>query len=201
MSEHGLDAHLEDRYGVRVAATTELDAGVFKVDRHDGPSWVARVFPASRPLEGIAGDAAILRALERGGFPAERCAHPEPVSTYDGQGVLVTEFVAQAGSIRPGRTFAILGALLGRLHARPAVKLREGGAWHHLTFAGGPRAEVSAAAELLDDAVARVGVRELGLLDRLRDGVQSTDDCHDLPHAFVHPDFVPFNTIATADDR
>jgi len=37
--------------------------------------------------------------------------------------------------------------------------------------------------------------------DRLREEVQATDDCEDLPHAFVHPDFVPANAIPTADER
>jgi len=88
-----LPAHLEGRYGIRVAQLTELDLGVFRVDRSDGPSWVARVFPSARPLEQVEGDAEILRALARERFPAERCAHTEAVSTHEGQGVLVTEFV------------------------------------------------------------------------------------------------------------
>jgi hypothetical protein len=48
---HWLPSHLESRYGSRVAQLTELDLGVFRVDRRDEPSWVARVFPAARPLE------------------------------------------------------------------------------------------------------------------------------------------------------
>jgi aminoglycoside phosphotransferase (APT) family kinase protein len=194
-------SHLERTYGIRVAAITELDVGVFRVDRHDGPSWVARVFPAARPLEGVEGDAAILRRLGDRGFPAERCAHPEPVSTFAGQGVLVTEFVEAAAPLRPGRPAAFLGALLGRLHANPGTGLRAGGAWHHLSFTGGPREEVDAARDLLTDALPRVGVRYLALYDRLRDEVETTDDCHDLPHAFVHPDFVPANAIPTPDQR
>jgi Ser/Thr protein kinase RdoA (MazF antagonist) len=46
-----------------------------------------------------------------------------------------------------------------------------------------------------------VGVRDLALLHRLQDEVARTDDCHDLPHAFVHPDFVPANAISTADEK
>ncbi len=201
MREDRLRSHLEDRYGIGVAAITELDTAVFRIDRDDGPSWVARVFPAERPLEGVEGDAAILGGLEQAGFPAERCAHAEPVSLHEGRAVLVTEFVAAAEPLRPGRTYGILGALLGRLHARPGPQLREGGAWHHLSFVGGPRAEIDAAAALLEDALPRVGVRELALFDRLRDEVERSDDCEDLPHAFVHPDFVPANAIPTADDR
>lgn len=196
-----LDAHLERSYGIRVSATEQLDAGVFRVDHRDGPSWVARAFPAARPLEDVEGDAAVLRTLERAGFPAERCAHPEPVSDWDGRGVLVTEFVEPAAPLRPARSAAILGALLGGLHAQPATELRPGGAWHHLSFTGGPREEIAAATQLLDDSLPRVGVRELALYDRLRDEVEAADDCQDLPHAFVHPDFVPVNAIPTADER
>lgn len=197
----GLDEHLEERYGVEVASVVALDIGVFRVDRRDGSRWVARVFAAGRPLTGVQEDAAILRGLERAGFPAERCAHPEPVSEFLGQGVLVTEFLEDHGPLRPGRSAAILGAMLGRLHTHPATNLRSGGAWHHLSFEGGPREEIAGAAELLDDHLPQVGVRELSLFDRLRDEVERIDDCHDLPHAFVHPDFVPANAIPTADEK
>jgi hypothetical protein len=115
----GLARHLEDRYGVKVADVTRLD--VFRVERGDGSPWVARVFAAGRPLVGVQQDAAILRALERAGFPAERCTHPEPVSEFLGQAVLVTGFLEDRGPLRPGRLAAILGALLGRLHAHRAT--------------------------------------------------------------------------------
>jgi Phosphotransferase enzyme family len=197
----GLGRHLEDRYGVEVVEITALDAGVFRVDRRDRAPWVARVFAAKRPVAGVEEDAAILRALERAGFPAERCAHPEPVSELLGQGVLVTDFLEDHGPLRPGRPVGILGALLGRLHTLPATNVRPGGAWHHLSFEGGPREEIAAATDLLDDHLPRVGVRELALFDRLRDEVARTDDCHDLPHAFVHPDFVTANAICTADGK
>ncbi|HTU87665.1 MAG TPA: phosphotransferase [Solirubrobacteraceae bacterium] len=197
----GLGRHLEDRYGVGVANITALDAGVFRVDRRDGSPWVARVFPAERPLASVDEDAALLQRLEQTGFPAERPADPEPVSELRDQGVLVTDFLTDHGPLRPGRTAAILGIILGRMHARPATDLRSGGAWHHLSFVGGPREEIAAASELLDDHLPRVAVRQLALFDRLRDEVARTDDCHDLPHAFVHPDFVPANAISTADEK
>jgi hypothetical protein len=69
--------------------------------------------------------------------------------------------------------------------------MREGEAWHHLSSRGRPQAEVAAAAALLDDARCRVGVGELALYRRLREEVQATDDCRDMPHAFVHPDTEP----------
>jgi aminoglycoside phosphotransferase (APT) family kinase protein len=193
--------HLEERYGVGVSGIVPLDLGVFRVDRRDGSRWVARVFTAERPLAGVREDATILQALERAGFPAERCAHPEAVSELLGQGVLVTEFLEDHGPLPPGRPAAMLGALLGRLHAHPATTLRPGGAWHHVAFAGGPREELAAAVDLLDEHASRVGLRELALFERLRDEVARADDCHDLPHAFVHPDFVPANAVSTADGK
>ena len=76
-----------------MARLTELDLGVYRVGRRDGPDWVARVFAADRPLAAAEGDAALLRRLEQQEFPAERCAAQEPVSVHEGQGVLVTRYV------------------------------------------------------------------------------------------------------------
>jgi Ser/Thr protein kinase RdoA (MazF antagonist) len=201
MNTEDLVRHLEQRYRVRVTGVEALDVGVFRVDLDGEPKWVARVFPCARALADVEGDAEILRLLERRDFPAERCAHPEAVSSLDGQGVLVTEFIEPGPPLRPGHPAAILGSLLGRLHANPGTGLRAGGAWHHLSMVGGPREEVAAARVLLEEALPRVGARELSLFDRLRDEVDAVDDCQDLPHAFVHPDFVPANAIPTPDER
>jgi Ser/Thr protein kinase RdoA (MazF antagonist) len=199
MNREAVRHHCEERYGVRVGGIEALDAGVFRVDLDDERKWVARVFPAARSLADVESDAELLFMLEHHGFPAERCARPEPVSSLDGQGVLVTGFVEPGPAMRPGRPAAILGALLGRLHANPGTGLRPGGAWHHLSFVGGPREEVGAAGALLEEALPRVAVRELSLYERLREAVTTVDDCSDLPHSFVHPDFVPANAIPTAD--
>ena len=104
-----LPVHLESRYGIRVASTTALDVGVVRIDRRDGPSWVARVFPAARPVAAAEGDARILQGLERQGFPAERCATADPVSVHEGQAVLVTTLVPGARPEGRGRTFGVLG--------------------------------------------------------------------------------------------
>src|SRR5688500_1202502 len=73
-----LGPHLESTYGIRVAKLTELDLGVYRVARSDGPSWVAKVFPACRPIEAAAGDAAVLEHVASSGLVAERGAHPDP---------------------------------------------------------------------------------------------------------------------------
>jgi Ser/Thr protein kinase RdoA (MazF antagonist) len=195
-----LPMHLQSTYDIRVERLTQLDTGVFRVDQPNGQSWVARVFPSTRPIDQVTGDATILRSLERTGFPAERCAHPEPVSTHDGRGVLVTEFVAGTRPDRRHHPFAVLGALLGRLHTRSGDTARPGGAWHHLSD-GTPRDEIAATLALLAQGRHRVSGADLARYDLVRDRVEQADDCADLPHAFVHPDFVPENAIATSDDR
>ena len=192
-----LAAHLAAVYGSHVASIAALDVNVFRVDREGGPAWVARVFPEQRELAGVLGDAAILHRLEQAHFPAERCAHPEAVSNLDGCGVLVTEYLAPAAPLAPGRVFAILGTLLGRLHAAPITRMRDGGAWHHLRGSGTPRDEVDAARELVERVAADAGPADLPLYHRLLQEIEATDDCQDLPHAFVHPDFVPANAIPT----
>jgi len=72
---HPVGVHLGGRYGIEVAATAELDADVLRVDRRDGPPWVARVFSGERPVADVEAEAALLRRLEEAGFPAERPAH------------------------------------------------------------------------------------------------------------------------------
>ena len=199
VDQHLVADHLARRYAIDVKRTSALDAGVFRVERRDGPDWVARVFGPERPVDDVEAEAAIIDALQERGFPAERCAHPEAVSGVEGHAVLVTEYVTPASPLSPGRSAAILGSLLGRLHSHDGERLRPGGAWHHLSPVGGPREEVAAALALLDDAAARIAARERALYARLREAAVGTDDCHDLPHAFVHPDFVPPNAIPTSE--
>jgi len=196
-----ITAHLRERYGIDATGAEELDAGVHRVARRDGPDWVARVFGAQRPLADVQSEADLLKALERGGFPAERCADPEAVSRWGERSVLVTEFVEPAAALRPRRSAAFLGGLLGALHAHSGEGRRAGGAWHHLSPTGGPHEEIAAAMTLLDDAVGEIPVRQLAAFDRLRAAVEQADDCADLPHALVHPDFVAENAIPTAEQK
>ena len=65
----GLRAHLEAAYGISVKGVRELDVGVARVARSDGPDWVARVFAPERPLAAAEGDAEILGFLEDAEFP------------------------------------------------------------------------------------------------------------------------------------
>ena len=209
-----LRAHLATRYGIAVDAMTELDLGVWRVGRAEGPDWVARWFPARRPAEAVAGDAAILRYLMAHEFPAERCAADEPVSVLDGRSVLVTEWAGpvprqqRRDAIRAAGGLGHLGALLGRLHTldtTPAagagstgdgVIARPGGAWHHLAD-GLPSAEIAAASRMLAEAAPVIPGAERAAFDALRAEVAVLDAAEGLPEGLIHPDFVLANVIAT----
>ncbi len=204
-----LRSHLEARYAVRVEAMTDLDVGVWRVERADGPDWVARWFPARRARGAAAGDAEILRYLAGQGFPAERCADDEPVSELDGRPVLVTEWAPpvprerRREAIRGAGGLAGLGALLGRLHTLPddqgpGALERPGGGWHHLTD-GLPSAEIAAASRMLAGTAHLVDDGERAAYARLCEAVDAVDTGDGLPEAFTHADFVMANVVATAD--
>ena len=195
-----LPAHLEQQYGIEVTAVTGLDVGVYRVARAGAPDWVARVFPAARPVSAAEGDARVLQALAQGGFPAERCAAGSPVSVLDGQAVLVTEFLAGERPRGNGRTYAILGALLGRLHARAGEGLPPGGGWHHLALAGTPADEVAVARSLLAELQSDAGARDADGFVVLDEALAAAATTVGLPEAFVHPDFVPVNAITPPDE-
>ncbi len=201
-----LRAHLVDLYGIHVQAMLTLDQDVILMRRSDGPNWIARVFPATRGVDAVRGDAEILEWLAEVGYPAERNATDEPVSELDGCAVLVTEAIASARG--PDRRKAIkdvggirrLGELLAELNTLsvPAgAPSRPGGAWHHMA-AGMPAAEVEAARLMLEEAESRATARELGTFTRLTEELDSLDAGDGLPEAFVHPDFVLANVVATA---
>jgi len=198
-----LPAHLADRYGIRVTATTKLDGGVFRVDHREGPAWVARLFLTGRPLARTEGDAEILRFLARRGFPAERCAHPEPVSTLEGRAVLVTEHVAGRRPASTPATRRQLGELLGRIHSlptEPGATERPAGSLHHLPdYEGLPERDLAAAAALLADLEGRVPAEYREVHESLQGLLANGDGGTGLPESFIHPDPVVGNVIATTD--
>jgi len=207
-------AHLETRYGIAVDGMTELDLNVWRVARADGPDWVARWFPARRPAEAVAGDAAILRYLAAHGFPAERCADDEPVSVLDRRSVLVTEWAAavprqqRRDAIRAAGGLSHLGALLGRLNMLDTTAnaggigmdngavARPGGAWHHLAD-GLPSAEIAAAGRMLAEAAPNIPEAEHAAFEALQAEVAALDAAEGLPEGLIHPDFVLANVVAT----
>jgi len=197
-----LAEHVERRYAVSVARSAKLDVGVYRFDLADGRRWVVRIFPAARPLERAEGDADILRFLEEQQVPAERRAHAEPVSTHEGQAVLVTEWVAGTPvSHATEQTFRTLGALLGQVHALPEAPgraARPGGAIHSFVLGEGSlRDEVSEALTWLADAGVRAEDQDTNA--RLVERVTHLDFGDALPQALTHPDLVFANLLATGD--
>jgi hypothetical protein len=59
--EQDLSDHLRITHGIDIAGMLKLDAGVFRIDRDEGPAWVARVFIPERTRDRVEGDAAALR--------------------------------------------------------------------------------------------------------------------------------------------
>jgi Ser/Thr protein kinase RdoA (MazF antagonist) len=200
-------AHLRDRYGIDAVAATKLSVHksyVFRIDRTDGGPWVARAFPPARPSIGVEGDAAILRFLERQDYPAERPAVDEPVSDLDGSAVLVTRFV-EGGPLPDGKEkFAMMGDLLGRLHALPYddTASRPGGAsGEDPSREGTPRQDLLAALSFLDAVDTKVAAADRERFERLRDKVRSADDGHGLPEALLHGNLLHAPDHAILTDR
>ena len=193
-----LVAHLRAAYGIDAVAATKLSQHndhVFRIDRGDGDPWIARVFPPARPRTGVEGDAAILRFLERQAYPAERPATDDPVSDFDGSSVLVTRFVPgrllPSPAVGPEGTekFAIMGDLLGRLHALPfdeSVARPGGASGEDPSREGSPRQDLLAALAFLDVVDTKVAPATRERFDQLRDQVRSADDGQGLPEALLH---------------
>ena len=205
-----LGRHLEDTYGVKVTRLTPLEPwapdGVQRVDREGGDPWVARTHGPARPIAAVHGDAEILRYLADHDFPAERLAHPEPVSSYDSVSVIVTELLPGEncrGDSSPA-TINGIGRLLGRLHTLPATDgavSRPAGGWHHLSQAGGGRDEdVRILLPRLARAAARLPDSEHAALQDLVAELEAIDFATDLPHCLINVDFGGPNIIKWRDE-
>jgi Ser/Thr protein kinase RdoA (MazF antagonist) len=185
-------AHLRAHYGIDPVAATKLSVHktyVFRIDRRDGSPWVARAYPPARPRAGVEGDAAILRFLAVQDYPAERLAADDAVSDLDGSAVLVTQFVAGVPLPGGAAKFAMMGELLGRLHALPADEAtgRPGGAsGEDPSREGTPRQDLLAALSFLDAVGTKVAPGERDRFERLRAQVRSADDGHGLPEGLLH---------------
>ncbi|WP_432894011.1 phosphotransferase [Kribbella sp. CA-245084] len=217
--EHAaLTAHLEAQYGIRITSLASIDddpttrprdswpghyPGTLLVKRQDGPPWIARIFssPADQ-VSRVEGDAEILRFLAAHNFPAERVAHEEPVSVFNGSGVIVTKFV---DGERPDAGAAVqheLGSLLGRLHALPAgdgAVARDGGSDESggAFQVGRPKENLAAAMSFLvsvEDDVAPEGREGFELL---RDRVETADDAEGLPQALTHGSYHAWSAVGT----
>ena len=198
-----LGSHLESALGFTVRGLRSLDAGVLAVELADGDRWIARVFPAARPVAAARGDAALLAWLSASAFPAERPAAEDPVSVLEGQAVLVTEFVDGGRAGSDDATYRRLGELAGRLAALdpPRSLKRPGGGWHLLAEQGDPAEEVAACARLLAAAAPRSGLRGSAPRAELTAALAGAEDCAGLPRALIHADLVVTNTVAGPGDQ
>jgi len=231
VQHEALKAHLEARYGINITSLKVFDVdhpATLIVDRSDGPAWVARVFSSTADsVERVEADAEILRWLATKGYPAERLAHPEPVSLLEqagvaaasgdehrfgssrtmsvpvGTGVLVTELVQGTRFPSSPGVQGRLGDLLGRLHAMPLAPgavARDGGSFDHdPAHCGRPSCDLAAALNFLDTVQYRVDPERRDKFDWLRDQVLSADDCEGLPEAFTHANYGDFNAIQSSD--
>ena len=201
----GLDRvveHLTDRYGVPVKKLEPLDCGVYRVDRADRSSWIARVFPPARMMSAVEGDAEILSMLETRGFPSERLADEDPVSAVDGHAVVVTLFVKGKPPSGAAAMGTWQGNALGELHAIPLdeVPSRLGGGWHSLSLNGGGRAaDLGIVSDLFADLKRLVAPEQRAHVDTLLTALGSLDLCEGLPQALVHVDFGGPNILKAAD--
>jgi Ser/Thr protein kinase RdoA (MazF antagonist) len=200
-----LSAHIETTYGLTVRKLGPLEPwgpeGAQRVDLANGESWVARPHKPARPLVEVEGDAELLRFLEGHDFPAERLAHPEPVSSWERGSVIVTRLLP-GKNCRRDKSLATLtgiGQMLGQLHTLPATEgapARPAGGWHHLSQAGGGRDEdVRILLPLLGDAARRLPDSEQDAFKQLVAELESIDLCADLPHCLINSDFGGPNII------
>jgi Ser/Thr protein kinase RdoA (MazF antagonist) len=202
-----LVAHLRNRYGIDAVAATRLSLHktyVFRIDRTGGHPWVARAFPPARPRAGVEGDAAILRFLERQGYPAERLAVDDAVSDLDGSSVLVTRFV-DGDQLPDGAVkFAMMGGLLGRLHALPgddSVNRPGGASGEDPSREGTPRQDLFAALAFLDAVDTKVPADERERFEQLRAAVRTADDGHGLPEGLLHGNLLHAPDHVVLSDR
>lgn len=191
-SAERLLAHLRGHYRIEARAATKVSihkSYLFRVDRNGGDAWIARALPPARPRTGAEGDAAILRFLERKGFPAERLAVDDAVSDFEGSSVLVTRFVENKPFTDPTKKLGMMADLLGRLHTLSlddSVSRPGGSEGVDPRYEGTPRQDLMEALSFLDAVDSKVPAAERERFEHLRNRVRSTDAGEGLPVALVH---------------
>lgn len=205
-----LSDHLAATYQVTVERMVPLEPwapeGAQRVDLADGASWVARPLPPARPIEAVHGDAALLAFLEAQAFPAERLAHPEPVSAWERGSVIITELLhgENCRDDHSPETVRGIAGLLGRLHTLPCddgAVARPAGGWHHLSQSGGGRDEdVRMLVPRIEQAADNLPDMQKAAAKQLIVELESIDLCTDLPHCLINVDFGGPNIIKCGDE-
>ena len=205
LSDAVLLAHVEKVAGGKVKSIEKLDWNVYRVDRVDHNSLVARVY-AQQHEATVKVLAELLEHLHAKSFPAEKLSEPAVAAVEGSEAcTLFTQFVQGSHPERNRVTYFRIGRLLGKLHSLDVVdRLPTGGAWHHLSMAGGIREECDAAVSLLRKLKAQGTSAESDSqndnnhIDQLIEHLGVLRDVFsraDLPHCIVHPDLVPVNII------
>ena len=209
-----LIVHLRDVCEVDVAQLTRPQPWcpfVYRIDHAHRSPWIARIFPGVVPLERVRGEAELLRLLEAHGFPAERLASADPISSLDGCTVLLTRFVR--GDLFGDRSFSTvdealaalnrLGSMLGRLHelSPSGHAVPSGvGAWHGDGATGPPRLDAEAALAFLHDVRDRLPDGTADRHESLHAQLDHVDVAEGLPTGLIHPDYTGPNIILAEPD-
>ena len=169
----------------------EPDRAAYRV-KHQGAPLVVRWFPPQRPLERVAGDADVLRAVRH--LDVEQL-----VETVDGRlftecrgrGMIVTQFIEGASSpcdMDSLRRVAATLAATGQVEVAVASRVgRRAGSL--------PAEDLAAARQWLDEIAGDVPRYVRDTFSRLRQDVEETSDCETATSGLVHPDCHVANVI------
>lgn len=203
-----LAALLEQRYGARIAAVRtiadygEAEGGVFRVDQKSGSSWVVRLSARGRPLDRVHGDAVVLAYASAHRVPAERLirtSNGSGATDLNGQGVIVTGFIAGRRADRRRTTLRCLGEALGQLHALPPFPADD--RWLGRDAGSLPAADLRLGRAHLERIAHRVPPERLTEYERLCESFAATDDCAALPTSLTHSDCHLDNAILTPEGQ
>src|SRR6202042_2110191 len=128
----------------------------------------------------------------------------DPVSDFDGSAVLVTKFVEGVRLPDDATKFAMMGELLGRLHALPdddSVGRPGGASGEDPNREGTPRQDLLAALSFLDAVDTKVTAAERERFEQLRGQVRSADDGHGLPEGLLHGNLLHAPDHAVLSER
>ena len=169
----------------------EADRAAFRVE-HQGAPLVVRWFPPQRPLERVAGDAEVLRAVRH--LDVEQLVETvdgRPFTECGGRGIIVTQFIDGACSPRDKaslRRVAVTLAATGQVEVAAASRVaRRAGSL--------PAEDLAAARQWLDEIAGDVPPNLRDTFSRLRHDVQETSACDTATTGLVHPDCHVGNVI------
>jgi Ser/Thr protein kinase RdoA (MazF antagonist) len=195
---------LRHEYDVRVRGLTPFfetpDRAAYRADT-DRHRVVVRVFPPTRPLERVAGDAAALRYAAAAGIPAEPlvlAAGGRPFVDLDGRGVLVTGHVGGDRPPRDADSLRQLGEIAGRLCSLrpppddPLLNRRAGSL---------PAEDLASGRAWLASARGSVPASWHERFDRVEAALAATSDLEHLPRSLIHSDCQLLNAIRAGDGR